>query len=60
MRAAVALVLIAECAGAVSPRTRELRRNVAGKRTVVGAGASAAIGTARNHPESGDAVRWAP
>jgi hypothetical protein len=50
MRALLALVLIAGCAGAISPKKRELRRNVAGKRTLIGAGANAVIGTARNHP----------
>jgi hypothetical protein len=53
MRALLALVLMATCAGAVAPKrsqVRELRHNVAGKRALIGAGANAAIGTARNHP----------
>jgi hypothetical protein len=53
MRALFVLVLMAGCAGAVVPtrsHVRELRHNVAGKRALVGAGASAVIGTARNRP----------
>jgi hypothetical protein len=53
MRALLALILMAGCAGAVAPKrahTRELRHKVLGNGAFVGAGASAALGTARNHP----------
>jgi hypothetical protein len=49
----VAVLVVAASAGAVAPKhsqTRELRHNAVGKRAVVGAGASAAVGTARNSP----------
>jgi hypothetical protein len=54
MRALLAIVLIAGCAGAVSPQrshTRELRHNMIGKRAVVSAGAHSAIGTIRKSPK---------
>lgn len=47
------LLLIAGCAGAVAPKrshVRELRHSTAGKRALIGSGAHALYGTARNRP----------
>ena len=52
MRVVLAIVLIAGCAVAASPaERRELRRNMVGKRAMVGAGAHAAVGTVRKTPK---------
>lgn len=53
MRALIAVVVMAGCAGAVAPKRRqmrELRHDISGRRAVIGAGAHAAVGTARNAP----------
>ena len=53
MRTWLAIVLMAGCAAAVTPkrsRGRELRHHMVSKSSVIGAGAHAAIGTARNRP----------
>ncbi len=54
MRSLILFIVMAGCAVAVTPRhhrrLREFRHRAVGKRSLIGAGASAAIGTARNHP----------